>query len=91
MRPFRATIKSVPARGVRTAKPNSRIWIPSRPRHDGISVNQPRIIRRNVNYIGGSGHNINIWAFLLYDLLRRGLKSAGPAVYIQFAVGAAAE
>src|SRR5208282_1987673 len=64
-------------REVRTVKPNSGIRIPSRPRHDGISVNQPRIIRRDVNYIRRNGLNVDIRAFLPYGLLRRGLKSAG--------------
>jgi hypothetical protein len=65
-------------RQIGSAKPDPRIRIPSRPRHDGISVNQPRIIRRNVNHVG-------IWPAQLHDiralvrhrLLRRGLQIAG--------------
>src|SRR5208282_2887397 len=36
-------------REIRAVKPNSGIGVPLRPRHDGTSVNQPRIIRGDVN------------------------------------------
>src|ERR1017187_5418500 len=62
---------------VRAAKPDSGIRVPSRPRHDGTSVNQPRIIRRDVNQVGISGLNINRRTLPRNSLLRRGLKIAG--------------
>src|SRR5208283_1755628 len=62
---------------IRAAKPNSRIRIPSRPSHDGIAVNQPRVIGRDVNYIGISGLNVNVWAIVPYDFLRSSLEAAG--------------
>ena len=37
---------------IRAAEPNSRIFIPSRPRQYRISVDQPRVIRRDVNDLG---------------------------------------
>jgi len=61
---------------VRAAKPNSRIWIPSRPRHDGISVNHPRIVRGDENYIGAGGLNTDRRVFVGYGLLGRGFKIA---------------
>ena len=59
-----------------TAEPDSGIWVPTRPCHDRSSVNQPRIIRRNVNDIGASGLNVNRRALRLHRLLRRGLQIA---------------
>src|ERR1039457_133222 len=64
-------------REVRAAIPDSRIRIPARPRQYGISVNQPRIIRRNVNDIGIRRLNDDRRALRRYVLLRRGLKIAG--------------
>ena len=64
-------------REVRAAIPNSGIRVPSRPRHDGISVSHPRIIRGDVNDLGVSGLNDDRRALRRYDLLRRGLKIAG--------------
>src|SRR5208337_3037073 len=58
---------------VGSTKPDSGIRVPSRPCHDRISVNQPRIIRRDINDIGAGRLNVNIRAFRLYDFLRRGL------------------
>src|SRR5580658_11105726 len=64
-------------REIRTAKPDSWIWVPSRPRHDGISVNQPGVIRRHVNHIGVGRLNVDIRAIVLHDFLLRGLQIAG--------------
>ncbi len=63
---------------VRAAKPDSGIWIPSRPRHDGTSVNQPGIIGGDVNDIGISRLNgdVIVLTARIYGLLRRGLKIA---------------
>ena len=44
--------KTHPKRQIRAAVPNSRVWVPSWPRVDGISVSHPRIIRGDVNDIG---------------------------------------
>src|SRR5271170_4717235 len=59
-----------------TAEPDSGIWIPTRPCHDRNSVNQPRIICRNVNDIGAGGLNVNRRALRLHRLLGRGLQVA---------------
>src|SRR5208282_1691147 len=62
---------------VRAAKPDSRIRVPSRPRHDGISVDPPGVISRDVNHIGISGLNVDIWTILPHDFLRSSLEAAG--------------
>src|ERR1019366_8295977 len=67
---------------VRAAKPDSRIRVPSRPRHDGISVNRPRVIGRDVHYIGVGRLNVNIRAIVPYDFLRRALKSTGLSRFV---------
>src|SRR5208282_2707206 len=64
-------------RKIRPPKPDSRVRIPARPSHDGISVNQPWVIRRDVNHIGLSGLDGNRRAIRLYHFVRRILKSAG--------------
>ena len=64
-------------RQVRTAKPDSRIWIPSRPRYDGISVNQPRIIRGDIYNIRISRLNFHCRVLRRYSLLRCVLQIAG--------------
>src|ERR1700730_7136649 len=64
-------------REVRAAIPDSGIRVPPRPRHYGTSVNQPRIIRGDVNDIGTSRLNDGRRALRRYGLLRRGLKIAG--------------
>ena len=71
-----ADSKPHPERQVRAAKPNSGIRVPSRPRHDGISVSHPRIIRGDVNDLGVGRLNDDRRALVGYDLLRRGLKIA---------------
>src|SRR5208282_586177 len=57
--------------------PDSGIGIPSRPRHDGTSVNQPGIICGDVNHIGAGRLNDDSRAVRGYGLLRRGLQVAG--------------
>src|ERR1700719_202346 len=73
-------------RQVRTAEPDPRIRIPSRPRDDRISVDQPRIIRGNVNDRWISRLNDDVRVLRRHGLLRRGLKIAGclrsPAHYL---------
>src|SRR5450759_1834485 len=69
--------ETVSKRKIRATKPNSGIRIPPRPRYDWIPVNQPRIIRRDVNHIRAGGLNGNRRALRGYGLLRRGLKIAG--------------
>src|SRR5208337_3658008 len=64
-------------REVRAVKPNSGIRVPSRPRHYGTSINQPRIVRGDVNDLGAGRLNDDRRAFRRYGLLRRGLKIAG--------------
>src|SRR5579863_10252810 len=67
-----------PERKVRTAKPDSGVRVPPRPCHDGISVNQPGIVRRDVNNFGVARHNIDVVrAIRTHGLLRRALKIAG--------------
>jgi hypothetical protein len=77
-------ITSVPADSESLSKeeiwaaiPNSWIRIPARPRHDGLSVNQPRIVRGDVNDIGAGRFNTDGGILLCYGLLLRGLKIAG--------------
>src|SRR5208282_4604340 len=59
------------------SKADSGIRIPSRPSHDGISVNQPRIIGRDIHHIGLGRLNVDIRAILFNDFVLRVLKSAG--------------
>src|SRR5580658_2226720 len=58
------------------AKPNSRIWVPERPRSDRVSVNHPGVIRRNVNHIGTGRLNDDGRALVGYGLLLCGLEIA---------------
>src|SRR5208283_825562 len=62
---------------IRTVKPDSRIRVPSRPSHDGISIDHPRVIGRDVNHIGVSGLNVDIRTILPHDFLRSSLEAAG--------------
>src|ERR1035437_7403410 len=64
-------------RQIRAAKPDSGIRIPSRPRHYGPAVNQPRGIGGDVNNIGASRLNADIRVLRRHGLLRRSLKIAG--------------
>src|SRR5208337_3420857 len=57
--------------------PDSGTRIPPRPRHDGISINHPRIVRGDVNHLRVSRLNDDRRVLRSYGLLRRGLKSAG--------------
>src|SRR5271166_6189735 len=57
--------------------PDSGIRVPTRPRHDGISINHPRIVRGDVNHLGVSRLNDDCRVLRSYGLLRSGLKSAG--------------
>src|SRR4029077_6093478 len=61
---------------VRTCIPNSGIRIPSRPRHYGISVNDPRIIRGDINHVRAGGLNDDRGILRGYGLLRRTLQIA---------------
>src|SRR5208282_5368687 len=72
-----ADSEAEPELEIRAAKPDSGIRIPPRPSHDGITVNQPRIICRDINHIGLGRLNVNIRAVLLNDFVLRVLKSAG--------------
>ncbi len=62
---------------VRAAKPDSWVWIPSRPRYDGITVNQPWIVGRNINHSGIGGLNVDVRTLIGDNLLRRVLQIAG--------------
>src|SRR5271157_237261 len=64
-------------RQIRAAKPDSRIRIPSRPRHYRPSVSQPRVIRGDVYDIGAGGLNADVRVLRCDGLLRRGFKIAG--------------
>src|SRR5713101_8238532 len=64
-------------RKVRVAVPNSGILVPPRPRFYRTSVNQPRIIRGDVNHLGAGGFDDDCRVLRRYGLLRRGLKIAG--------------
>src|SRR5271165_1017870 len=57
--------------------PDSGIRVPTRPRHDGISINHPRIVRGDVNHLGVSRLNDDCRVLRGYGLLRRGLEIAG--------------
>src|SRR5208283_2334700 len=61
----------------RAVIPDSGIRVPIRPRVDWVSVNHPRIVRRDVNHLGISRLNDDRRVLRGYGLLRRGLKSAG--------------
>src|SRR5229473_760672 len=65
-----------PERQVRSAIPDSGIRVPSWPRHYGSSVNQPRIIRGDVNDFGASGLNDDGRVLRRYGLLRGSLQIA---------------
>jgi hypothetical protein len=64
-------------REVGAVKPDSGIRVPPRPLRDGISVNHPRIISRDVNVIGASRLNDDRRVLRGYGLLRCGLKITG--------------
>src|SRR5271157_1116216 len=61
---------------VRSAKPNSGIRVPPRPRHYGPSVNQPRVVRGDVNLIGAGRLNADIRVLRGHGLLWRSLEIA---------------
>src|SRR5580700_2115369 len=61
-------------RKIGAVEPYSGIGVPTRPRHDRTSVNHPRIIRRDVNDIGGDRLNGNRRALRLHALLRCALQ-----------------
>src|SRR5271156_108496 len=61
---------------VRAAVPDSGIRIPSRPRHQGISVNCPGIIGGDVNHFGVGRLNDDRRVLRRHCLLRSGLKGA---------------
>src|SRR5271157_3012816 len=61
----------------RAVIPNSGIRVPPRPRHNGVSVNHPRIIGGDVNHLGVSRLNDDRRALHGYGLLGRGLEIAG--------------
>src|ERR1700677_486461 len=63
-------------REVWAAKPDSRIRVPSRPRHYRPSVNRPRIVRGDVNLIRVGGRNADVRVLRRHGLLRSGLKVA---------------
>lgn len=64
-------------REVGAAIPDSRIGVPSGPRHNRISINQPRIIRGNIDDFWVRRLNDDRRALRLNGLLRRVLKIAG--------------
>ena len=59
-----------------TVIPNARIGIPARPGVNRTSINDPRIVRRNVDDFGADRHNLNVGTFGRYGLLRRGVEIA---------------
>src|SRR5271157_3528544 len=61
----------------RAVIPNSGIRVPPRPRHNGVSVDHPRIIGGDVNHLGVSRLNDDRRALHGYGLLGRGLEIAG--------------
>src|SRR6267143_335758 len=61
-------------RKVRVAVPNSGILVPTRPRFYRTSVNQPRIIRGDVNDFGASWLDDDCRVLRRYGLLLRSLK-----------------
>src|SRR5271165_3092667 len=61
----------------RAAPPDSGIRIPTRPGHDGISVNQPGIVSGDVHHVGLCGLNDDIRSLRLDGLLWRVLQIAG--------------
>src|SRR5271165_6727544 len=74
---------------VRPVIPDAGIRIPPRPRHDGISVNYPRIVCGDVDDLGGGRLNDDRRALRLYSLLRRAFKIAGllgPAAHHLYGV-----
>src|SRR5271157_6288463 len=50
--------------------PDSGIRVPPRPRNNGISVNHPRVVSRNVNHLGVSRLNDDRRVLRSYGLLR---------------------
>src|SRR6266851_323262 len=58
-------------RKVRVAVPNSGILVPPRPRFYRTSVNQPRIIRGDVNHLGAGRFDDDCRVLRRYGLLRR--------------------
>ena len=64
-------------RKVWAAIPNSGIRIPSRPGHDGASVNHPGVVRGNVNDLRIGRLNDDRRPLRRYHLLRRSPKIAG--------------
>src|SRR5271166_3650570 len=64
-------------REIRATKPYPRIRIPPGPRHNGISVNEPRVICRNVHDIRFGRLNGDVRILCRYFLLRRTLQIAG--------------
>src|SRR5713226_6989446 len=63
-------------RKVRAAIPYSRIRIPPRPRHYGVPVNNPRIVRGDVNHLGTSSLDDDVRVLRRYGLLLRSQKIA---------------
>src|SRR5580698_7840670 len=64
-------------REIGTAKPNAGVGIPSRPRINRAPVNQPRIVRGNINDIGASRLNDHRRTLRGHSLLRSILQVAG--------------
>ena len=62
---------------VLTAKPDSGIRIPARPCGDGISVNHPRIVGGDVDFIRVDRLNADVRILRRNRLLRFGLEIAG--------------
>src|SRR5271169_4685856 len=63
-------------RNVRAAIPYSRIRIPPRPRHYGVPVNNPRIVRGDINDLGTSSLDDDVRVLRRYGLLLRSQKIA---------------
>src|SRR5467141_2152155 len=72
-----ADSKADSERQIRAAIPNSGVWVPPRPRYYRTSVNQPRIIRGNVNDIGLGRLDDDGRVLRCYGLLGRARKIAG--------------
>src|SRR4029077_18043928 len=72
-----ANSEAAPEREIRAAIPDSGIRIPSRPRHNRTAVNQPRIIRGDVNDFGACRLNDDGRVLRRYGLLGRARKIAG--------------
>src|SRR5882724_1108979 len=63
-------------RKVRAAIPYSRIRIPPRPGDNRTSIDDPRIVRRNVHDVGTDRLDLDVRTFGIYCLLRRGVEIA---------------